>query len=99
MNTQELMQELNSRIFIHKVAIVGGVLTQKYINEQKSRKGAMLPEPIINQQAEEYSQQILAKALATGTLNTMYEQTWEEIGSFLPDNTNLVSSVHILENE
>ena len=96
MDTQELMQELNSRIFIHKVAIVGGVLTQKYIDEQKSQKGAMLPEPIINQQAEEYSQQILARALSTGTLNTLYEQTWEEIVAFLPDNTNLMSPMHTL---
>lgn len=86
----ELLEELNARVFTHKTAIVGGVIMSDYIKEQKSMGGAMLPETIIEKQAQEYSQKALQHALATGNLNSMYEDTWEKIKNALPDETNVV---------
>ena len=83
-------QELNARIFTHKTAIVGGVLMRKFVDNQTSTNGINLPEPILRQQAHEYVESTLAQAMATGTLNSLYEQLWEEIKDTLPEHTNVM---------
>jgi hypothetical protein len=51
----------------------------------------MLPEDIIKEQAQEYSQKALQHALATVSLDSIYEDTWEKIKDVLPDETNVIN--------
>ena len=85
-----LLEELNARIFTHKTAIVGGAIMSEYIKKQENMGGAMLPEVIMKEQAQEYSQKALQHALATGSLDSIYEDTWEKIKNALPDETNVI---------
>lgn len=85
-----LQQELFARVFTHKTAIVGGVLMREYISKQESMGGVQLPEAILQQQAQEYVQNTLAQAMATGTLNSLYEEIWERVKETLPDETNVM---------
>lgn len=87
---EELLQELNARIFTHMTAIVGGVLMREYLDKQENMGGVQLFEPMLAQQAQEYVQSMLAQACTTGTLNSLYEETWENIKETIPEYTNVV---------
>lgn len=87
---EDLLQELNARIFTHRTAIVGGALMREYLDKQKSMGGAELFEPMLTEQAHEYVQSMLAQACMTGTLNSLYEEMWENIKETLPEHTNVV---------
>lgn len=88
----DLLKELDARVFTHKVAIVGGAFMRKYMKHQKTMGGAMLPETIIKEQAQEYSQQTLQHALLTGSLDGLYDNIWEEIRYLLPDDMNVMNA-------
>lgn len=87
---ESLEQELNSRIFVHKVALVGGALMHDYINEEKAKKGIALPDFIISQNADEYSSKIIQEALKTGTFEELYNKIWEQVKDVLPEDTIVI---------
>lgn len=84
MAEQTLEQELQARIFIHKVAIAGGVLMKEYID--KETQGVVkLPKSAIQDMADSYSNQVIQKAMADGTFEDLYKQSWEKIVTSMPE--------------
>ena len=82
-----LEQELQARAFMHKVAIVGGVLMNAYI--QANSNGISLPPSIIEQHADEYSNKVIKYAIEHGTFESLYNNSWNSIKDNIPDNLNL----------
>ena len=89
MAEQTLEQELQARIFIHKVAIAGGVLMKEYID--KERQGAIkLPVSAIQDMADSYSNQVIQKAMADGTFEDLYKKSWEKAVINMPEYTTVM---------
>lgn len=84
MAEQILEQELQARIFIHKVAIIGGILKQEYINKE-TQGSVKLPVGAIQDMADSYSNQIIQKAMADGTFEDLYKQSWEKAVINMPE--------------
>ena len=84
MAEQTLEQELQAIIFIHKVAIAGGILMKEYID--KERQGSVkLPVSAIQDMADSYSNQVIQKAIANGTFEDLYKQSWEKAVINMPE--------------
>ena len=84
MAEQTLEQELQARIFIHKVAIAGGVLMKEYID--KETQGVIkLPKSAIQDMADSYSNQVIQRAIADGTFEDLYKQSWEKAVINMPE--------------
>ena len=71
---ETLLEEFKAREFLHKVAIVGGAIMHNYMEEEKAKGGAQLPDFIIEEKAQAYSDRVIQKAMAMGTLNKLYEE-------------------------
>ena len=87
---ESLEQELKSRIFLHKIAIAGGAIMQNYIKEEKAKEGLSLPDFIIEQNADEYSNKVIQKALEKGTFEELYNNVWEQIKDVIPEDTKVI---------
>ena len=83
----ELEEELKARIHVHKVGITGGVLVREYIN---THANGNMKSPEVLDMADEYSNNIMKKAMADGTFNALYERAWKQIRDILPQNTILI---------
>lgn len=84
-----LEQELQARIFLHKASITGGVLMKEYID--KEMQGSIkLPNHIIKEQADEYSNGIIQQALQNGTFEVLYENAWDKIKNTIPENMKVL---------
>lgn len=86
----KLEQELQARIFLHKVAIVKSTLAHAYITEEKARGGIMLAEPCLEDNAMEFADTIIQKLLENGELDNAYDKAWEEIKNYIPDNYSIM---------
>lgn len=82
---QTLEQELKERIFIHKVAILGGTIMSDFI-EKQSKGDLRLPDPIIREQADKYSDRVMKQMLQDGTFNEMYEYAWNDLKDSIADD-------------
>ena len=82
----KLEQELQARIFLHKVAIVKSTLAHVYITSEKARGGIMLAEPCLEDNALEFADAIVQKLLEKGELDNAYDRAWEEVKNYIPDN-------------
>ena len=87
MDNITLEQELQARAFMHKVAIVGGVLMSAYIKANSN--GINFPPNIIEQHADEYSNKVIKYAIEHGTFESLYNNSWNSIKDNIPDNLNL----------
>ena len=88
-----LEQEFKAREFMHKVAIVGGAFMSNYLNEEREKGGAMLPDIILQQQAQEYSDKMLKEIMALGKLDNIYNDLWETLKDILPDDTIVTQEI------
>ena len=89
MTEQTLEQELQARIFIHKVAIAGGILMKEYIDRE--RQGSVkLPVSAIQDMADSYSNQVIQKAMADGTFEDLYKQSWEKAVISMPEHMSVM---------
>lgn len=84
-----LEQELQARIFMHKVSIVGGVLMKEYM-EKELQGNIKFPNHIIQDQADEYSNGIVQQALQNGTFDILYENSWEKIKNTIPEHMKVL---------
>lgn len=84
MAEQTLEQELQARIFIHKVAIAGGILMKEYI-DRETQGAVKLPVSAIQDMADSYSNQVIQKAMADGTFEDLYKQSWEKAVINMPE--------------
>lgn len=82
---QTLEQELQERIFIHKVAILGGTIMSGFI-ERQSKGDVRLPDFIIREQADKYSDGVMKQMLQNGTFNEMYEDAWNNLKDNITDD-------------
>ena len=82
----ELEQELQARIFLHKVAIVKSTVAHAYIVKEKAKGGLMLAEPCLEENAMEFADTIVHKLLEKGKLDNAYDKAWEEVRNYIPDN-------------
>ena len=85
-----LEQELTARIFLHKVAIAGGVLTREYMQENYTESEVNLPEPILLEFADTYSNDIIQKSLVDGTFDSLYDTAWNSIKETMPEHTKVM---------
>ena len=91
METQaEFQEELQARIFMHKISILGGYLMKKYIDEEKAKGGIQIPDVNLEEMADTYSNQVMQQALEMGTFNDMYESAWEKLKNTLPEYVKVV---------
>lgn len=86
----ELEQELQARIFLHKVAIVKSRVAHAYITAEKARGGLILAEPCLEDNAMEYANTIVQKLLEKGKLNNAYDEAWEKVKDYIPDNYSIM---------
>ena len=86
MENLTLEKELQARIFLHKVAITGSVLTSIYMNKEK-QGDVNIPDFQLREQASKHSNRIIQHALKEGTLDTLYENAWREVKNIMPEHT------------
>ena len=89
MENLTLEQELTARIFVHKTAILGGVLMKNYIDEQ-TQGNVTLPPFIIEEQADKYSNTVMQKALQEGTFDSLYNDAWDSIKEVMDEHTKVI---------
>ena len=85
-----LEQEFMARAFFHKSTILGGYVMNKYINDEKAKGGITLPDPILMEQAEKISEQVVQESLRDGTFNQLYETAWKDISDRMPEYLKLL---------
>ena len=87
-----LEQELQARIFVHKQAVLGGFVQQKFLEDMsEDNKGTQIPHCVIMDRAERFSRQFVQDAMAEGTFNELYEKAWEQLVPIIPDNLNILN--------
>ena len=84
-----LEQELKARIFMHKVSVAGGVLMKEYMDKEL-QGNIKLPNHIIREQADEYSNGIIQQALQNGTFEVLYEDAWNKIKNTIPEHMKVL---------
>ena len=84
-----LEKELQARIFMHKVSIAGGVLMKEYM-EKELQGNIKLPNHIIKEQADQYSNGIIQQAMQNGTFEELYQNAWDKIKNTIPDNLKVL---------
>ena len=85
-----LEKELQARIFIHKIAITGGLLMKDYM-ESQLKGNVKLPKFQVEEMADEYSNKVMQEALANGTFETLYENAWNKVSQTMPEHTKCIS--------
>ena len=84
-----LEQELTARIFLHKVAIAGGVIMDRYMKEQQ--KGNInIPSFVLEDVADTYSNNVMQKAMQDGTFEELYNNAWSSIVETMPEHTKVI---------
>lgn len=83
-NNLTLEQELTARIFLHKVAITGGVLMKEYIDQQRYGK-VNLSNFSLEEMADKYSNRVIQQSLKDGTFETLYKTAWNSIIDTMPE--------------
>ena len=84
-----LEQELMARIFLHKVAIVGGALMKDYMARQKYGE-VNLPDFTLEEQADQYSNRVIQQSMKDGTFETLYKTSWNSIIDTMPEHLKVV---------
>jgi hypothetical protein len=84
-----LEQELVARIFLHKIAVTGGVIMDRYMKEQQKGK-VNLSEPLLEEMADAYSNKIMQDALLKGTFEELYNNAWNSIVETMPEHTKVI---------
>ena len=84
-----LEKELQARIFMHKVSVTGGVLMKEYMDKEL-QGNIKLPNHIIQDQADEYSNGIIQQALQNGTFEVLYEVAWNKIKNTIPEHMKVL---------
>ena len=87
---QTLEQELQERIFIHKVAILGGTIMSDFI-ERQSKGDVRLPDFIIEEQASKFSDVMMKQMLCDGVFDEMYEQAWNVLKDNIPEDLKVTN--------
>ena len=83
-NNLTLEQELMARIFLHKVAVTGGVLMKEYIDQQKYGE-VNLPNSSLEEMADKYSNRVIQQSMKDGTFETLYKTSWNRIVNTMPE--------------
>ena len=84
-NNLTLEQELTARIMVHKMSIAGGVLMQDYMNRNQG-----IPNFQLIDLADEYSEEVMKKAMENGTFDELYEKAWDKIKYKLDEYTKVI---------
>lgn len=90
-NNLTLEQELTARIFLHKVAIAGGVIMKNYMENQRYIEGETnISEPLLEELADQYSDKLIKQAFEKGTFEDLYNSAWESIMETMPEHTKVI---------
>ena len=80
-----LEQEFVARVFMHKVAVLGGTLMKEYIHNQEG-----IPEFLLLDMAHEYSDKIVNKSLKDGTFDALYDKAWDSVKYQIDEYTKVI---------
>ena len=81
-----LEKELTVRVLLHKVGISKGFIMTSYIHTEKAKGGIVLPDCILEQQADSYANNIVQSAMEQGKLDELYNTAWERLADVIPDD-------------
>ena len=84
-----LEHEFFARVFMHRVAVTGGVLMKNFID--KNTQGISLPPFIVEEIAQKYSNEIMQQAMADGTFEELYDTAWDSIKDNMPEHLCVIS--------
>ena len=87
-NNLTLEQELMARIFLHKVAVTGGVLMKEYIDQQGY--GEINPNSSLEEMADQYSNRVIQQSMKDGTFETLYKTSWNSIIDTMPEYLKVI---------
>ena len=90
---ENLEKELQVRIMVHKMAVLGGVLMKEYIDKHTSLGSPNFPDFMLKEQANIYTDNIVQSSLEDGTFNQRYESAWEELVEVMPEHANFMTLV------
>ena len=90
MEQMTLEQEFTARVFVHQTSILGGFIMTEYINSEKAKGGIQLPEPILIQEADKVSNQIIQDSIKDGTFTKLYESAWNRIKADIPEHLKVM---------
>ena len=85
-----LEKELKVRVFLHKVAIVRSAIVNSYVAQELNRGGITLALPCIEKNALDFSDEVISKVLATGSLDEAYNRAWEVVAERMPDDFSIM---------
>lgn len=88
-NNLTLEQELMARIFLHKASIVGGILMKEFI-QKESQSDIKIPAVTLTQMADAYSEEVMQRAMAEGTFEDLYKESWDKIKYVMPENMKVI---------
>ena len=80
---EQIQQELNARIAVHKLVIVNAHWYNKYM-EAEENANIQLPTVIAEKNAKEFSNKLTAQILMSGTLDNQYNEAWFYMAQQLP---------------
>ena len=86
-----LEKELQARIFVHKSAVLGGFVMNSYLDKlREDNTGVNLPDGILLERADKFSNKFMQDALADGSFDAMYEVAWDKLQDIIPDNLKVL---------
>ena len=86
-----LEKELQARIFVHKTAVLGGFVMNNYLDKlREDNKGVGLPDGILMERADKFSNRFMQDAMADGSFDDLYEVAWNKLLPMIPDNLKVL---------
>ena len=86
--TMTLEKELQARIFLHQTAVLGAYIMKDYMD--KANEGYVkIPDFMLEDMADQYSNQIIQQSLKMGTFNNWYNEAWNRIAPTIPEHLNV----------
>ena len=82
---ESLEKEFTARAYLHKIAIVGGLLMRNYVEKERAKGGVQLAQPTLMEIADAYSNAEIQKAIQEGTFEDLYQECWAEVVKEMPE--------------
>ena len=91
----ELLRELTARTFVHKTAILGGVLMKNYM-DKVNENGAKIPDFMLEDLADQYSNKVMQQSLQVGTFDNLYKEAWASIVLDIPEHVSVINRNEVI---
>ena len=83
----KLEEEFKTREYLHRIGMIKAYLMNKYIKNEKGKRGAIFPIHILEEHASDYSNKIIQSIKGTEKFNDLYEEAWSTLSDKIPEHT------------